>query len=75
MRKLGIPSPRDKILQEVMRMIMEAIYDSPHGSSFEETSHGFEGTEAHTRRCKQYSVNGLELTSTLRETLKLALMI
>lgn len=41
MRKLGIPSPRDKILQEVVRMVMEAIYDSPHGSSFEETSHGF----------------------------------
>jgi group II intron reverse transcriptase/maturase len=41
LRKLGIPSPRDKMLQEVMRMVMEAIYDSPHGSTFEETSHGF----------------------------------
>jgi group II intron reverse transcriptase/maturase len=41
LRKLGIPSPRDKILQEVMRMILEAIYDSPHGAAFEETSHGF----------------------------------
>jgi len=41
LRKLGIPSPRDKILQEVIRMVMEAIYDSPHGSAFEETSHGF----------------------------------
>src|SRR4030095_5804550 len=28
MRKLGIPSTRDKIVQEVIRMILEAIYDS-----------------------------------------------
>jgi len=41
MRKLGIPSTRDKVVQEVMRMILEAIYDSPHGSYFRDTSHGF----------------------------------
>ena len=41
MRKLGIPCVRDKIVQEVMRMILEAIYDSPHGSSFSDASHGF----------------------------------
>jgi group II intron reverse transcriptase/maturase len=41
MRKLGIPSTRDKIVQEVMRMILEAIYDSPGGAYFLETSHGF----------------------------------
>jgi retron-type reverse transcriptase len=41
MRKLGIPSVRDKIVQEVMHMILEAIYDSPHGPYFMETSHGF----------------------------------
>ena len=31
MRKLGIPCVRDKIVQEVIRMILEAIYDSPQG--------------------------------------------
>ena len=41
MRKLGIPSTRDKVVQEVIRMILEAIYDSPHGSYFRDTSHGF----------------------------------
>ena len=41
MRKLGIPCVRDKIVQEVMRMILEAIYDSPHGPYFRDQSHGF----------------------------------
>lgn len=41
LRKLGIPSVRDKIVQEVIRMILEAIYDSPHGAYFSEQSHGF----------------------------------
>lgn len=40
-RKLGIPSTRDKIVQEVIRMILEGIYDSPDGPYFHETSHGF----------------------------------
>lgn len=40
-RKLGIPSFRDKLVQEVMRMILEAIYDSPKGPHFSESSHGF----------------------------------
>jgi len=40
-RKLGIPSPKDKVVQEVVRMILEAVYDSPHGSYFCESSHGF----------------------------------
>jgi group II intron reverse transcriptase/maturase len=41
MRKLGIPSFRDKIVQEVARIILEAIYDSPYGAYFLENSHGF----------------------------------
>src|SRR5690242_1399114 len=41
LRKLGIPSVRDKVVQEVIRMILECIYDSPHGPYFRETSHGF----------------------------------
>lgn len=41
MRKLGIPCVRDKVVQEVMHMILEAIYDSPHGPYFSNVSHGF----------------------------------
>src|SRR5256714_7011233 len=41
MRKLGIPCVRDKVVQEAMRLILEAIYDSPYGPYFRETSHGF----------------------------------
>src|SRR2546425_10523207 len=41
MRKLGIPCVRDKVVQEVIHMLLEAIYDSPHGPYFKETSHGF----------------------------------
>ena len=36
-RPLGIPSFDDKLVQEVIRMILEAIYEG----SFEHTSHGF----------------------------------
>ncbi len=36
-RPLGIPSFNDKLLQEVIRMILESIYEG----SFEPTSHGF----------------------------------
>ncbi len=41
LRKLGIPSIKDKLVQEVIHMILEAIYDSPHGAFFKEQSHGF----------------------------------
>jgi group II intron reverse transcriptase/maturase len=41
LRKLGIPSTRDKIVQEAMRLIVEAIYDSPASPYFLDTSHGF----------------------------------
>jgi len=41
LRRLGIPCPRDKLVQEVVRIILEAIYDSPHGPYFSECSHGF----------------------------------
>jgi group II intron reverse transcriptase/maturase len=40
-RPLGIPSPRDKGVQEVLRLILEAIYDSPRGAHFLNSSHGF----------------------------------
>jgi group II intron reverse transcriptase/maturase len=41
MRKLGMPCVRDKVLQEVMRLILEVIYDSQEAPYFQETSHGF----------------------------------
>jgi len=37
LRPLGIPSSDDKIVQEVIRMVLEAIYEG----KFENTSHGF----------------------------------
>lgn len=37
MRALAISSPRDKIIQEAMRMLLEAIFEP----SFSQTSHGF----------------------------------
>src|SRR5581483_3935262 len=41
MRKLGIPSATDKVVQQAIYMILEAIYDSHHTPYFQETSHGF----------------------------------
>ncbi|KAA6322833.1 Group II intron-encoded protein LtrA, partial [termite gut metagenome] len=44
-RPLGIPSFNDKLIQEVVRMILEAIYEG----NFEHTSHGFRpGRSCHT---------------------------
>ncbi len=40
-RKLGIPSARDKIVQEVIRLILECIYESPYSPYFHDASHGF----------------------------------
>ena len=37
MRPLGVPAFIDKLLQEVVRMVLEAIYEG----QFEDTSHGF----------------------------------
>ena len=36
-RPLGVPSFDDKLVQEVVRMVLEAIYEG----HFEDTSHGF----------------------------------
>lgn len=45
LRALGIPSPMDKLVQEVMRTILEAIYEG----SFKDSSHGFRpGRSCHT---------------------------
>lgn len=40
-RPLGIAPPRDKVVQEVIRLILECIYESPYGATFSGDSHGF----------------------------------
>jgi group II intron reverse transcriptase/maturase len=57
LRKLGIPSIRDKIVQEVLRMILEAIYDSPHGPYFRESSHGFRPNQSCHTALREYRRN------------------
>lgn len=46
MRKLNVPSARNKIVQEVVRLILEAMYDSPHGAYFKDSSHGFRNSHS-----------------------------
>jgi group II intron reverse transcriptase/maturase len=41
LRPLGIPSAKDKIVQEVVRILLEAIWDSPKNPTFYDVSHGF----------------------------------
>jgi len=42
LRTLVIAPPREKVIQEAIRLILEAIYDSQEkGSLFEDSSHGF----------------------------------
>jgi len=44
-RPLGVPSPRDKVIQECVRLILEAIYEP----NFHDNSHGFRpGRSCHT---------------------------
>lgn len=55
-RPLGVASPRDKVVQEAMRLILEAIFDSPQGSSFSELSFGFRsglGTHSALKHIKE----------------------
>ena len=55
-RPLGIPSFSDKLVQEVLRMVLEAVYEP----IFSETSHGFRpGKSCHTALCyARYNLNG-----------------
>ncbi|MEU9247764.1 reverse transcriptase domain-containing protein [Streptomyces sp. NPDC048385] len=49
LRPLGIATPVEKVVQEVIRMVLEAIYESPGNETFEDTSHGFrKGRGPHT---------------------------
>ena len=56
MRPLGIPSPMDKLVQEVMRMILEEIYEP----LFKESNCGFRpGRSCHTALEKISKWNGI----------------
>jgi len=54
-RPLGIPSPRDKIVQEMIREILESIHDSPETPSFSEASHGFRPSRSCHTAIKEYA--------------------
>ncbi len=48
-RTLSIAPPREKVVQEAIRLILNAIYDAPGGSIFQDCSHGFrENRSCHT---------------------------
>ena len=61
-RPLGIPSPRDKVVQEVLRMILEGIYDSPHGAYFLDTSHGFRPNRSCHTALREFSTKWTGVT-------------
>ena len=54
MRKLGIPCVKDKVVQEAIRMILEAIYDSPYGPYFSDASHGFRSNRSCHTALREY---------------------
>lgn len=54
-RPLGIPSPRDKVVQQVMVMILECIWDSPSSPIFLNCSHGFRKNRGTHTSLKQVS--------------------
>ncbi len=60
MRKLGIPCVRDKIVQEVMRMILEAIYDSPNNPYFPTPATGSDPITVVTQLYKKFEESGLQ---------------
>lgn len=56
MRPLGIPSPMDKLVQQVIRMIFERLYEP----EFKSTSHGFRpGKGCHTALKQVSTWNGV----------------
>lgn len=49
LRPLGIPGPADKIVQKVMAIILEAIFDNDQNPVFKDVSHGYRrGRSTHT---------------------------
>lgn len=65
-RPLGIPSANDKLVQEVVRMILEAIYEG----QFEYTSHGFRPNRSCHTALAQIQRHFAELNGLLKATSK-----
>lgn len=53
LRPLGISSFRDKLVQKVISLILEAIYDAPGSPTFYEHSHGYRPTRGTHTAMKQ----------------------
>jgi retron-type reverse transcriptase len=69
-RPLGIPSPLDKVVQEVRRLILEAIYDSPHGAYFLDGSHGFRPNRSCHTALREFSSQWTGVTWILEGDIK-----
>ena len=65
-RALGIPTWTDKLLQEVIRMILEAYYEP----QFSEHSHGFRLDRGATPHWARWSTTGTVSAGSSRETSK-----
>ena len=61
-RPLGIPSANDKLVQEVVRMLLESIYEP----NFSENSHGFRPHRSCHKERKQCAVSLRQLQNELR---------
>jgi group II intron reverse transcriptase/maturase len=62
LRPLGIASPTDKVIQECVRMILEAIYDSPQGPYFLDSSHGFRSNRSCHTALREFSTQWTGVT-------------
>ena len=54
LRPLGLPTWSDKLVGEVVRLLLEAYYEP----AFSDQSHGFRKGEAATPRCGRYCTPG-----------------
>jgi group II intron reverse transcriptase/maturase len=54
LRPLGIPSPRDKLVQEMVRLVLESIYDADL-PVFDDASHGFRANRGCHSALHEYS--------------------
>jgi len=66
LRPLGLPSWSDKLLQEVIRLILEAYFEP----QFSSTSHGFRPGRGCHRRCARFTITGQERRGSSKATSK-----
>lgn len=60
-RPLTVAPPREKVVQEVMRMVLEAIYDGAENPTFLDCSHGFRANRGPHTALKE--IRGWKATS------------